>query len=54
MNLVMMLVLPTDSSPRNTSLYFARGETEVVATTEGEDAAMAIEEEEEDEDEDED
>jgi hypothetical protein len=27
MNRVMMLVLPTDWSPKNTSLYFAKAET---------------------------
>jgi hypothetical protein len=29
MNLVMMEVFPTDWSPRNTSLYFARGASDV-------------------------
>ena len=49
MNLVMMLVFPTDWSPRNTSLYFAKGETEVVTM-----ACDGDEQEEEDVDEDED
>jgi hypothetical protein len=31
MNLVMMLVLPTDWSPRNTSLYLANADTTAIA-----------------------
>lgn len=33
MNLVMTLVFPTDWSPKNTSLYFARGDTGAIALT---------------------